>query len=125
MIAWMQEDLRGTTGCKCCTIIAGCQHNAHDAGFADKSAVSVAVQHCRREARLKSVKLGAGVPQARHFYYGGRAEVQPGSSRQAEQVYAPRRDVLAHVPCRHAETGGLKLVVQFCVDQMHLAQVRL
>ena len=53
------------------------------------------------------------------------AQVQPRAGRQAEQIEAARRDVLAHLPGRHGEAGGAQLVVQLGVDQVDLAQVRL
>ena len=51
--------------------------------------------------------------------------MQPRSGRQAEQVHAASRDVLAHLAFGYVEAHFSQLVVEFGVYEMHLPQVRL
>ena len=101
------------------------QHNSHNAGFPNKISLGVAFQHCRRQARQEIVKLSAGVPQSRHFHHDLCPKFEPRSGRQSEQVNPARRAGLARLPRRHVKPGGPKRIKQLCVDEMHLAQVRL
>ena len=49
--------------------------------------------------------------------------MEPRAGREAEQIDARGCDVLAHLACLHLKASLPQLVVQFCVDQMDLAQI--
>jgi len=51
--------------------------------------------------------------------------LQARAGGEGEQVDSSRRHVLSHLPWRHVEAAGFELVVEFGVDQVHLAEIRL
>ena len=97
----------------------------HHAGLADQPAVGVPVEGCGHEPGRKPVQLGARVTQPGDLDDGLRAEAQPGSHRQREQVEALRRDVLTELAGADRESAVGKLGEQFAVHEVHLAQVGL
>ena len=102
---------------------AGGQDNTHDTGLADEVILLVAAQDRRHQVGLVVVQLPARVPQASHAYDCGITDVQPRSPWQGEQVNAARGDVLANRPGRNLKTIGTELVMQFLVNQVHLAEI--
>ena len=83
--------------------------------------------HCpptRRQAGRELVQLHARVTQTGDGHERV-AHPEECSGRQAEQIEATGRDVLAHLARTHIEAPGTELVVELAMDQMDLAEVRL
>ena len=98
------------------------EHDPHDPGLADEVAQGVARQGGGHEAGLEFVELAAGVAQPGHLDQRP-SETQTRAGREAEQIDAARRDILAHDAGCQTKPGGFELVVQFGVDQVDLAQI--
>lgn len=106
------------------TDLAAGDHDPHDAGLADQAALGVAIEDGVHQAWLKVVQLLAGVSQAGNLDHS-LADREPGARRQGQQIEAAGGDVLAHVARPDPEPLCDKGLVQFGVNQMDLAQVRL
>jgi len=87
--------------------------------------VLIPAEHCREQAGLEVVELGAGIPQSGDLHNSLLAESQPSAGGQAEQVDAARSDILAEVAWYHRVAGRSKLLVQLGVNEVHLTKVRL
>ena len=66
--------------------IAAGQHNAHDPGLADQTAVRVPLERRGHQALLKTVQLDARIAQSRHLDHRTVAEPKLRPRRQAEQI---------------------------------------
>jgi hypothetical protein len=69
--------------------------------------------------------LRAGISEAREFDDRCWADGQPGTDGVAEQIEAPRGNVFAEIARNDRKPANRELGEEFCVNQMHLPQVRL
>ena len=74
---------------------------------------------------LNAVELCTWVAQTGDLDCCGVTESESGPGRQAEEIDATRRDVLAHLTRDDVETASLQFVEQLGMDQMDLPQVGL
>src|SRR5215472_19190044 len=105
--------------------LAALYDDPHDAGFADEVAPFFAAERRGHQPRLYPVQLAARVAQPGHLDDRRAAEMEPGAGRQSEQINAAHRDILAHLPGRDAEAGFAQFVMQFGMNEVDLAQIRL
>lgn len=99
--------------------------DAHDAGLADEIALRVAVENRRHQSGTIRVELPARIAQPGDLDDGRGADAKPRSARQVEQRKPARQDVLSDAARHDPESGGIELVENLFVKQMHLAQVGL
>jgi hypothetical protein len=74
---------------------------------------------------LEAVELGTGIAQTGELDNRRDAEVQPRADWQAQQVNAPRGDILPHLASAHGEPARPEFVVQFSMHEVHLPQIGL
>lgn len=105
-------------------VSAGEDHG-HDASLAQKRTI-----RCPIEDRVHSagadivVYLTARIAQPGQLHDRRLAEPQSGTSRQSEQCDPSRGHIFAQLARCNGEPGSGKLLEQFGVDQMDLAQIR-
>jgi hypothetical protein len=105
--------------------VAARNDDAHDPDLVGQLALRIAGSHARHQPGRKRLDLPARAAQARHLDDGAAPEMKPRSDRQAEQIEAVGRDVLAEIANRDAEAGVLQLGEELGVDEVDLTQVRL
>lgn len=105
--------------------VAAAPHDGHDTRLTNQIAFVVAVENGGHQACLEAVELDARIPKPRELHNRLLAKPESGARRQREQVGAACRDVLAHDAGGYMEALRAQLVVEFSVDEVHLAEVRL
>jgi hypothetical protein len=101
------------------------QYYAHDSGFANDIALLVVAYKLLDKTRLKLIQLDAGVSQTSHLDHRRIAQMQPGASWQTKQIDATGCHILAQLSGGNFESGVAQLGMQFEMNQVYLAQVRL
>jgi hypothetical protein len=116
-----QLDLHGIVS----TQLAAHQYSAHDASFADELAALVPSEDGSEQSRLKAIQLRTGIPEPRDLDDDLGTEAEPGTDRQSEQIDPAGGHILAEVTRAHGEPCRAQFIVQFGVDEVHLAEVGL
>jgi hypothetical protein len=101
------------------------QYYAHDSGFANDIALVVVTYKPLEKAGLKLIQLDAGVSQTGHLNHCRITHVQPGAFWEGKKIDATGCHILAQLSGGNFESGVAKLSVQFEMNQVYLAQVRL
>ena len=101
------------------------QDDAHDSSFANDITLLVVADKLLEKAGLKLIQLVARVSQTGHLDHRRISHMQPGAFRQAKQIDAARGHILTQLSGRHGESSGAQIGMQFGMNQVYLAQVRL
>jgi hypothetical protein len=99
--------------------------NTHNTRLANEIASVITVQYSSHKPCLKVIKLFAGVAQAGDLNSSLCADMEPRSSGQSQQVDMTGGDVFAHIARMYLKTALLQFIMEFAVNQMHLAQIGL
>jgi len=105
--------------------LAAGQYYTHDSGLTNDIALVVETYQPLEKAWLKLIQLDAGVSQTGHLNHCRITQMQPGASWQAKQIDATGCHILAQLSGGDFEAGVAQLGMQFEMNQVYLAQVRL
>ncbi len=97
------------------------QNNSHNSRLPDQPAIRIPTQYRLHQSLLNPVQLYTGVPQSGDLHDRGIADQQSRMSGQVKQVYSGRGDVFAHLAGGDVKTSFIEFIMQFGMDQMHLA----
>jgi hypothetical protein len=105
--------------------LAAGQYYAHDASLANYIALFIVTYKPLKKTLLKLIQLDAGVSQTGHLNHCRITQMQPGAFGQAQQVDATGCHILTQLSGGNFESGNAQLSMQFEMNQVYLAQVRL
>lgn len=99
--------------------------DCHDTGSSDQLTVLASLQNCRHQPLLKAIELNTRIAQAGELDDRVAANPEPRADREAQQIDTAGGDVLANIAGSHPKTSGPKLLKEFDLNQVHLAQIGL